>query len=579
MLKVKISANVLGFPLIRQTPDAKGIWGNCQFFINEDIEECDYWVVYENTPGCAETSKCQRDNTILITGEPATVRRYSQIFLNQFGTIITTHPNIAHPNVILNQPGLPWFVGARFDLEDRYFDIRHYKSYTDLQNIKSYPKSKLLSVILSNKKMMPGHHLRLAFVEALRNAFSPDELDIFGIGFNEVSDKWDAIAPYQYNIVLENSVYPHYWTEKLADAYLGGAYPLYFGCPNIADYFPQESLTCIDIRHPQKAIDIIRNTISAHQYEHSKDVILKAKDMVLNNYNLFAVIHKFCNEKNRLSASKQSTLPLTIYPEQYYRESTAIGQLKKIYHFGKRTIRKIIYSEKVIAARVACVGRDVVMLKEKKSQNIKLVNIQKARVDLLLEWFSKKDRPKFEYIEPHMRRSDIVSLIKEQAVVDWFTIAKKTDYFVMDSYSELTDQKFTHKKEGWSFCCHYSDLHHTDDFNNEFKCEGLLPCDQFASMYRNFFNIFERHFSGKNLIFIHYSSKFDDRPKFSERAALIRTVIKEIASEKPWLINIDLADSDYYPNEKDFFPYHYAKKTYRKIISLLEDILVQKGYV
>jgi hypothetical protein len=40
---------------------------------------------------------------------------------------------------------------------------------------------------------------------------------------------------------LENSQSPHYWTEKLTDAYLGWAFPLYVGCPNVGDYFAKES--------------------------------------------------------------------------------------------------------------------------------------------------------------------------------------------------------------------------------------------------------------------------------------------------------------------------------------------------
>ena len=53
----------------------------------------------------------------------------------------------------------------------------------------------------------------------------------------------EAIADY---IALENSSHAHYWSEKLADTYLGWSFPFYWGCPNTSDYFPEQSLCQID---------------------------------------------------------------------------------------------------------------------------------------------------------------------------------------------------------------------------------------------------------------------------------------------------------------------------------------------
>jgi len=102
----------------------------------------------------------------------------------------------------------------------------------------SLPKSKLMSVITSSKDFTEGHQKRLNFVRRLKDYFGED-IDVFGRGIREVDDKWDAISPYKYHIALENSVYPHYWTEKLGDVYLSGAYPIYYGCLNLEDYFPE----------------------------------------------------------------------------------------------------------------------------------------------------------------------------------------------------------------------------------------------------------------------------------------------------------------------------------------------------
>jgi len=68
----------------------------------------------------------------------------------------------------------------------------------------------------------------------------------FGRGFQPIDDKMEAILPYRFHLVLENSVLPNYWTEKLADAYLGWAYPVYLGCPNVNEYMPGPALAFIN---------------------------------------------------------------------------------------------------------------------------------------------------------------------------------------------------------------------------------------------------------------------------------------------------------------------------------------------
>ena len=97
-------------------------------------------------------------------------------------------------------------------------------------------------------------------VERLVRHFG-SRLSRYGRGFKPIPDKAEAILPYRYHITLENSSVKDYWTEKLADAYLGGAYPLYWGCPNLADYFPSDAFTMIDIDDPDTAIATIEKAI------------------------------------------------------------------------------------------------------------------------------------------------------------------------------------------------------------------------------------------------------------------------------------------------------------------------------
>ena len=52
------------------------------------------------------------------------------------------------------------------------------------------------------------------------------------------------------HIAVENHIAPHHWTEKLSDSFLGYCLPFYIGCPNAADYFPEQSFIGLDIEDP-----------------------------------------------------------------------------------------------------------------------------------------------------------------------------------------------------------------------------------------------------------------------------------------------------------------------------------------
>lgn len=293
MQNIKISTIIPKELLLRQSPGSKGIWGDCCFFINEEIEECDCWVVYGGLSKFEEVI-CPPENTIFIALEPSTIKEYNPKFLKQFGKIISCDRRIEHRNVKYNQQSQLWHIGRRWK-DGKIISLS--KGFDELQAQSNFKKEKLISVIVSKKNFTEGHRKRLKFIEKLRDHFGTN-IDVFGRGINDIEDKWDAIEPYKYHIVLENSNIPDYWTEKLSDALLAGSYPFYYGCPNISDYFPKNSLTKIDIEDIENSVSIIENTIKYKKYEKSIEDISKARKLVLNKYNLFPMISEICMESS-----------------------------------------------------------------------------------------------------------------------------------------------------------------------------------------------------------------------------------------------------------------------------------------
>ena len=56
-------------------------------------------------------------------------------------------------------------------------------------------KENRISLIMSNKNFSDGHKKRIKFVDQLQKLPIAKYIDIFGHGYNNIPDKWDAIAP------------------------------------------------------------------------------------------------------------------------------------------------------------------------------------------------------------------------------------------------------------------------------------------------------------------------------------------------------------------------------------------------
>ncbi len=153
-------------------------------------------------------------------------------------------------------------------------------------------------------------------------------IDIFGSGFNPIPDTWGAIAPYKYHLFFENDVISDYWTKKLADAFLGFAYPIYFGCPNICDYFDENSILRIEIHSFDNAVAILTDLILIDPYEIHFESIIVARNKVLNDYNLFQLMALICQK----TASKYTKC--TLNPNTYYTDS-----------FFKNLVRNVVYKK------------------------------------------------------------------------------------------------------------------------------------------------------------------------------------------------------------------------------------------
>lgn len=106
-----------------------------------------------------------------------------------------------------------------------------------IKDAKIYEKTKMISMISSNKSMTEGQRLRLQWVEMIG-----DQVDMYGRGFNEIANKEEGLCDYMFSVVIENGFYESYFTEKIMDCFATGTIPVYMGSPDIGKYFNKDGI-------------------------------------------------------------------------------------------------------------------------------------------------------------------------------------------------------------------------------------------------------------------------------------------------------------------------------------------------
>jgi hypothetical protein len=258
---------------------------------------CDYWIIWGGIKNAYEKALCPSQNVVFITEEVHGNRNYNQRFLDQFASVITNRKDITHRNNIFVEHELnTWLVNRDFDF---------------LAKNNFNKKEKLLSVVCSDQTWLPGHKLRFAFVNKLIGHFK-DKIDVFGRGFNPIDDKFDALAPYKYSVSIENNCIPGYFTEKLTDCLLTNTMPIYYGCPDLENYFNVKSFEYIDPLDYLGSIKKIEKLIEEDYYSKAASFIELEKIKYLNQYHIFNKLpqiiesnFQFSQKRNRINIKNE----------------------------------------------------------------------------------------------------------------------------------------------------------------------------------------------------------------------------------------------------------------------------------
>lgn len=234
-----------------------------------------------------------------------------------------------------------------------------------------------------------------------------------------------------------------------------------------------------------------------------------------------------------------------------------------------RSYFNLFFRKNFLITRTACLSNDAIKLYNSK---VAQVNIQKGRIDYLNASYNGAKFKQNFCDASLIIRKDLISIYFQQSL-NFKRMLVGKHYFIMDSYSELTDQLFVHRKNtSFRFNANYTDV--KDVAKLKYSCEGLLDLNSIKSEYNSFFNNLIEINPCIKIIYILFPIKFEQRKKFIDRNKIICDSIYDLKNIFLNLEIIDIPDEIVGKNPNDEFPYHYNNEVYSYVSNELKKHLI-----
>lgn len=191
------------------------------------------------------------------------------------------------------------FIGFDNIIEHPLFMLTQSTDHYTHYMTNSFNKTKKMSIISSNYGDKLNYIKRYQlFTKLLETDL---DIDFFGRGWNTKDSRYkgspynksEAIKNYEYSIAIENSNYKNYLTEKFFDLIVCNTVPIYHGCINASEIYPEKSFISLDFSVPiEKTVEQIVEIYKNDNYEDRLNSILDAKNLYYTKYNIFNFLEK-----------------------------------------------------------------------------------------------------------------------------------------------------------------------------------------------------------------------------------------------------------------------------------------------
>jgi hypothetical protein len=222
--------------------------------------------------------------------------QYNRDNFNWNGITLFTNRDLDKVDYVNSTTKVAWMVEARsilpqtysrlVELEDKFDYILTY--YEDLlqrnpkkyikyvtgstrimePDRKIYEKTKLCSLLTSITTITPAHKFRHELANFIKQ--NNVNITVFGKYYVPFETKLDAHKDFMFSIVVMNSCEKNYFTEYLIDCFMCGTIPIFYGCPNINEYFNTDGI--LHFTKFEEIVEILPR-LSADLYVSKMDAI------------------------------------------------------------------------------------------------------------------------------------------------------------------------------------------------------------------------------------------------------------------------------------------------------------------
>ena len=175
----------------------------------------------------------------------------------------------------------------------------HTNSFRELNEAEPPSKVRTCSWITSGVSRTANHRQRLEFLKLLQ--LSELKFDLYGRGLpnwaktsGEVGNKWYSMAPYYYNLAIENYAQNDWYvSEKLWDALLAWCLPIYYGGSAADKLLPPGSFLRLPSLDEKGLAYIQEVTATPDAWYAAKQAIAEARQIILHKLNLLEWLSNF----------------------------------------------------------------------------------------------------------------------------------------------------------------------------------------------------------------------------------------------------------------------------------------------
>lgn len=296
--------------LWKQTPNHFGVWQNIQMLAN--ARQPDFLLLYQynfnqpqqTNPWWKKLLARERNYTSEIDILLSKIPQEKIIFLLR-------EPPLAE---VVERHKISYQIAGQYcgyvSGPDKFAPIADYmpaiwyvgRSFQELNEGKIPDKQKLCSWITSGISRTENHRQRLAFLKLLQDHNL--ELDLYGRrlpdwanSLGALENKWNAIAPYYYNLAIENYADNDlYVSEKLWDALLSWSLPIYYGGSAADKLLPAGSFLRLPSLDEKGLAYIQEVTRTPDFWYEAKEKIAEARQIILHELNLLQWLSNFVSK-------------------------------------------------------------------------------------------------------------------------------------------------------------------------------------------------------------------------------------------------------------------------------------------